>query len=64
MATMVGNRVFVDTNILVYVQSSLDPRQAAAALKAVDLIQAGDELWISTQVLRDYLSVLSRVARH
>jgi predicted nucleic acid-binding protein len=59
-ATTGGNRVFVDTNILVYAQSIFDPRQAAAASKVAELIQAGDELWISTQVMREYLSVMSR----
>jgi predicted nucleic acid-binding protein len=60
MASTGGNRVFVDTYVLVYAQSSLDPRQAAAASKVVELLQAGDELWISTQVLREYLSAMSR----
>jgi predicted nucleic acid-binding protein len=62
MATTGGNLAFVDTNILVYAQSSLDPRQAAAASKVGELLQARDELWISTQVLREYLSVMSRPA--
>ncbi len=60
MAMTGGNRVFVDTNVLVYAQSSLDPRHAGAASKVAELLQAGDKLWISTQALREYLSVMSR----
>jgi predicted nucleic acid-binding protein len=55
MPTTGGNRVFVDTNFLVYAQSSLDPRHAAATGRVAELIRAGDELWISTGIARVFV---------
>jgi predicted nucleic acid-binding protein len=60
MATMVADRVFLDTNILVYATVSAAPLHAAALRAVVDREQAGAELWVSRQVLREYLAVLTR----
>jgi len=60
MATMGGDPVFVDTNVLVYA-SVISPPLRQVALRAIlDREQAKTELWISRQVLREYLAVLSR----
>ena len=60
MATTEGNRVFVDTNVLVYAAVSQSPfhRDARYAIRRRQ--EAGVELWICRQVLREYLVVLSR----
>jgi len=60
MATKEDNRLFVDTNILVYSAVSQSPFHAEAR-RAIQVRQeAGIELWISRQVLREYLATLSR----
>lgn len=60
MATMAGEPVFLDTNVLVYASrpSSGGHRAAQAALK--QLAADASRLWISRQVLREYLSVVTR----
>ena len=60
MATTAADRVFVDSNVLVYAAVSAAPLHAVAALKLTLSRQAGDELWISRQVLREYMATLSR----
>ena len=60
MATMAGDPVFVDTNILVYANTVTAPwhLDAQAALQSYRASAA--ELWISRQILREYLATLSR----
>lgn len=55
-----GNRVFLDTNILIYANIAESPFHQAAfnAIKVRE--QAGSSLWVSRQVLREYLAVLTR----
>lgn len=60
MAMMVADRVFVDTNILVFAMQITAPWHAEAARALKDHHAAGTELWISRQVLREYLATLSR----
>ncbi|MDP9313743.1 MAG: PIN domain-containing protein [Chloroflexota bacterium] len=60
MATMAVDRMFLDTNILVYATISAAPLHAVALRAVVDREQAGVELWVSRQVLREYLAVLTR----
>jgi predicted nucleic acid-binding protein len=60
MATKEDNRLFIDTNVLVYAAVSQSPFHAEAR-RAIHVQQtAGVELWISRQVLREYLATLSR----
>ena len=60
MANGGGDRVFLDTNILVYANIAEAPFHHAA-LKAVETHeQTGASLWVSRQVLREYLAVLTR----
>ena len=60
MTTLITCPTFLDTNILIYasiVQAPLHP----VALNAIqEREQVGNELWISRQVLREYLVALSR----
>jgi predicted nucleic acid-binding protein len=52
--------VFVDTNILVYAAITSSPFYAEAFGQLDAFRQAGVELWISRQILREYLATLSR----
>ena len=55
-----GEKVFLDTNVLVYANVAEAPLHTVA-LRAIQIReQAGMELWISRQVLREYLATLSR----
>lgn len=60
MATMAVDPVFVDTNILIYAHQALSPFHALATAKLHALVLAGHTLWLSRQVLREYLAVMSR----
>jgi predicted nucleic acid-binding protein len=56
----VDNAVFLDTNILVYASISESPLHLIAFTAIQTLEQGGSELWISRQVLREYLATLTR----
>jgi predicted nucleic acid-binding protein len=60
MAMMDDNAVFIDTNILVFANVIETPfhKQALAAVNAAD--QAGRSIWISRQIIREYLVTLTR----
>lgn len=58
--TMAADPVFVDTNILIYAQQALSPFHPAATAKLRELATAGHTLWVSRQVLREYLVAMSR----
>jgi len=60
MATTAVDPVFVDTNILVYVKQALSPFNVQATAKLKALVAVGHPLWISRQVLREYLVSMSR----
>ncbi len=60
MATMDDNALFIDTNILVYANVIETPfhEQAPAAINSAH--EAGRTIWISHQVIREYLVTLTR----
>ena len=60
MATTAADPVFVDTNILVFANTATAPFHAEAQAALLSLATPGVELWISRQVLREYLATLSR----
>jgi predicted nucleic acid-binding protein len=60
MPTAAGDPVFVDTNVLVYASVISAPSHQPALKAIVDMKKAKTELWISRQILREYLAVLSR----
>jgi predicted nucleic acid-binding protein len=62
MTTVVAapDPVFVDTNILVYAAVPAFPLHAAALARLDALRQAGVALWLSRQILREYLATLTR----
>ena len=60
MATTAADPVFVDTNVLVYSTRPLSTHHAAAAGALARLGGAGSTLWISSQILREYLAAVTR----
>jgi len=60
MATMDDNALFIDTNVLVYANVVETPfhEQALAAINAA--YQANRTIWISRQVIREYLVTMTR----
>jgi len=59
MTTTAVDKVFIDTNILVFAQLALAPHHAVAVARLNELAAGGAELWISRQILREYLSAMS-----
>lgn len=55
-----NGQVFVDTNILVFANVATSPFHEKAKIRLIELVESGYELWISNQVIREYLAVLSR----
>jgi len=60
MAMMDVEPVFLDTNILVFANVAEAPLHELARTAIETRYNAGTELWISRQILREYLSTLSR----
>jgi predicted nucleic acid-binding protein len=60
MATMAAEPVFVDTNVLVYAHVAEAPWHQEAQEAIADHEAAGAPLWISRQVVREYLVSLTR----
>ena len=60
MAVMASDAVFIDTNVLVYANLALSPfhQQAQQQLRRLD--EQDCSLWISRQVLKEYLSAMTR----
>ena len=57
---MSGNVVFVDTNVLIYANVADAPLHEVALSAIVSRYAAGVDIWISRQILREYLAVLTR----
>jgi predicted nucleic acid-binding protein len=60
MATTAVDRWFLDANILVYATVAAHPLHATAIAQLTALESAGAEFWISRQVVREYLAVMTR----
>ncbi|MBS0264584.1 MAG: PIN domain-containing protein [Planctomycetes bacterium] len=60
MVRAAADAIFVDTNVLVAANVVTHPKHSVALSRLKELAAAGAELWISRQVLREYLSVLTR----
>ncbi|MFH1738542.1 MAG: PIN domain-containing protein [bacterium] len=52
--------IFVDTNVLVYASIEESPFHESALRSIQHYYEAGVEMWVSYQVLREYLAVLTR----
>lgn len=60
MATTADDALFVDTNVLVYADLTSAPMHGTARQRLVEAHASGQALWISRQVIREYLVVLTR----
>ena len=60
MAIMDDNALFVDTNILIYANILETPFHEQALLSIETAYQAGRTIWISPQIIREYLATLTR----
>jgi len=52
--------IFIDTNVLVYASTVRSPFHQVARQALQQHYDAGVELWISRQILREYLATLTR----
>jgi len=57
---MVADPVFVDTNVLVFANTATAPLHTDAQTALQSRAGSGIDLWVSRQVFREYLAVLSR----
>src|SRR5271170_7909823 len=62
MVTPGVSHLFVDTNILVFATDANSPLESAAEAELEQWRKQGTDLYISVQVLRDYLAVTTRPA--
>jgi predicted nucleic acid-binding protein len=60
MATTADSGIFLDTNMLVYAQLTFSPFHDATVARLQSLEGAGTNFWISRQILREYLAVMTR----
>ena len=60
MTTGVADPCFVDTNLLIHAKIRSAPFHEQAVRVLDELLDAGVEVWSSRQVIREYLSALSR----
>lgn len=58
---MDDNNLFIDTNILVHANIAESPFHSPAFDAIQQAQQAGQQLWISRQVIREYLVTLTRM---
>jgi predicted nucleic acid-binding protein len=63
METTDVERLFVDTNILIYATNAASPWHEAATTALQTARQRGVELILSTQILREYLAAATRPAK-
>lgn len=57
---MLDKGVFLDTNVLIYANNLASPFCAAARARLSELRASGVSIWISRQVMREYLAVMTR----
>jgi len=60
MATTTANKVFVDANVLVYSRVTAAPFHQKAVDAFDALTATGSELWISRQIVREFLTTVTR----
>jgi predicted nucleic acid-binding protein len=52
--TKMGNKVFIDTNILLYANFTSSPFHSIALSKLQEFMAKSDELWLNRQSFREY----------
>jgi predicted nucleic acid-binding protein len=60
MAMMLANAIFIDTNVLVYASIASAPLHQHALQAILGHERSGIALWVSRQVLREYVAVVTR----
>jgi len=60
MATTAVEPVFIDTNTLVFSRIPTAPFHVEAATAINGYIQSGADLWVSRQILREFMSTVTR----
>ncbi len=55
-----SKKIFVDTNILVFANVKTSAFHSKAKAKLIEFSEKGYDLYISNQIIREYLSVLSK----
>ena len=60
MAMTDDNAIFIDTNILIYANVATAPLHEQALNAIKEAHQAGRPLWISRQVLREFIAARTR----
>ena len=60
MATTDDSALFVDTNVLVYANVATAPFHDAALTVLLNAHRAGRPLWLSRQVLREFIATRTR----
>ncbi len=55
-----GRPIFLDTNVLVYASIRTSPLHEVARSKLVQYRKTGAQLWLSQQILREYLATVTR----
>jgi len=60
MTTRDDDPVFIDTNVLVYANLALSPFHQDAIQRLTTFAAGGVALWVSRQILREYLSAMTR----
>lgn len=60
MVTTVADRIFIDTNILVFASLPLSSMYRAAHAALHEIGKQNTEAWVSRQVLREYLVQITR----
>lgn len=60
MTTTASSPVFIDTNILVYANLAKSPFYLEATQRLTSLDAQGVDLWVSRQILREYLAAMTK----
>jgi len=55
-----SNRIFIDTNVVTYAHIKNDKAKHSIALKLMAETLKGSRIWISTQILSEFYSALSK----
>jgi predicted nucleic acid-binding protein len=59
---MKADKIFIDTNILIYAALIGSPFHMMARQKLQDFQNSQTQLWINRQVIREYLSIISKLS--
>jgi predicted nucleic acid-binding protein len=60
MATTAADKLFVDTNVLIHASIRASSLHSLAVQRLEEHYQAGTEIWISRQILREFVAAVTR----